>query len=203
MTHSLTSAWRIASRPYSVTSTRRVRTSTRFKAASPREWPAQLAWAYYFDAAERLAQRDVAGATAQVRLDPQTLENAPEWMRDHLVAKAVRYFLATGQARHALAALERFSDREFFYAYYRAYTAFALEDSNTARDYISDVPLNNLVASAVWLMARLGIPDEAERWLDKSVKPTDRRSIGSSAAAFALPKVTFEDRFQCSRPRGR
>jgi serine/threonine protein kinase len=147
----------------------------RFKAASPREWPAQLAWAYYFDAAERLAQRDVSGATAHVMSILNDLEDAPEWMRDHLVAKAVRYFLATGQARHALAALDRFADRQFFYAYYRAYTAFALEDWRTARDYISDVPLNYLVASAVWLMARLGFPDDAEQWLEK--RQTNRQEI--------------------------
>jgi tetratricopeptide (TPR) repeat protein len=154
----------------------------RFKNAGPREWPDELAWAYYFDATERLARRDVAGATAQVTSILQNLEAAPEWVRDRLVAKAVRYFLTTGQARQALASLDRFADRRFYYAFYRAYTAFVLEDWGTARDYIKEVPFHAQMAGAAWLMARLGFPDDAERWLSGRPIPKEGvdRVVGGS-----------------------
>ena len=147
----------------------------RFKVTAPPEMNEQLAWAYYFDAAERLAKRDSAGATVAITSILRELEAAPDWLRDPLLGKAVRYFLTTGQARLAHAALGRFTDRQFFYPYYRAFTAFAREDWNTARDYVRDVQFNVLSASAVWLMCRVGLAEHAEQWL--AGQPVSQASI--------------------------
>lgn len=137
----------------------------RFRHQSAPEWPDQLAWAYHFDAAERLARRDVAGATQEVTSILQHLGAAPEWVRDPLIGKAVLFYLTTGQAREALAATERFQDREFYYPYYRSYIAFTLGDPRTARDYVERISFSPYVNSHVWLMAQLGMADYAEHWL--------------------------------------
>lgn len=160
----------------------------RFRQASPPEWPNQLTWAYYFDAAERLSRRDVAAATQEVTAILQDLDAAPVWLRDPIVGKAVRYYLTTGQVQKALAATERFQDRQFYYPYYRSYIAFTLGDRSTARDYVKRVSYG-YVNSTVWLMTQLGMADYAERWL--AGKPR-REHVAVEARALAIPPHQVE-----------
>jgi tetratricopeptide (TPR) repeat protein len=129
------------------------------------EGPAEVAWAHYFDAAEQLARRNVLGVNAEVARVVAGLSGAPPWLHGELVANAVQYYLTTGQARKALGAAERFRDRGLLYPYYRAVLAYWMDDHESARQSIRDIDASPTWHNLVWLMARLGLADHAERWL--------------------------------------
>jgi tetratricopeptide (TPR) repeat protein len=141
------------------------------------EYPDQLAWAYYFDAAERLARRDIPGVEREVARVFQQLPETPEWLREFLVGTAVRYYLTLGQARQALDLLNRFTDRDLNYPMYGALIAFTVNDHETARQHLRRVPfVRQWSFIAAWLMARVGMADFAERWITGRPIPHENAS---------------------------
>jgi hypothetical protein len=99
-----------------------------------------------------------------------------------MVAKAVRYYLAMGQARNARTAIERFKDREFYYSLYRAIVAFACDDLEDARRYVARVPVHSYFNVTASLMLRLGLVAPAKALISEA----SRRTPSEKAAELFL-----------------
>ena len=127
--------------------------------------PSEVAWAHYVDATERLVRRDVEGVNAEVGRVLGRLQTSPHWLHDELVSRAVQFYLTTGQAGKARVATEQFRERGFPYKYFRAWVAFFTDDAESARQFVRDIEFRPGWHGLTWLKGRLGMADEAERWL--------------------------------------